>query len=232
MSDAASKLLDYAVEFVTPADVAKFVPSDPGYPEYVKAWHAILASREVPRELTFAVSETIGLTRWADAKRESDPERFRRFRVLTSVVALCIELASEFAVDDLPSNYSVVSLLDDAVAFQDQVLVRLSRPVLDEVHRSLSDKGSEEGPFALLGLLLADAKLGASEADLSAQADRLIEQEKQFAGRASADFLFGCSHFDQLTAKWVSLVRLLVPPATPCLKLVRDAILSRSTADA
>ena len=225
MSDAELELFVYAAGRVTPADVAAFAPGDPGYPNYVAAFNHILSSGDLPDRPSFDVRETIGLTRWVDADREADPVRFRRFRVLSSVVALSQLLAGVEAEDALPPNYGVVSLLNDGYRLGDRTLVRLSRPALDVLHVHLADRGSEEAPFALLGLLLVDAYLGAGVGPLADVAERLIACDGRQVGRKSGDFVLGCTYFDQLHGLWVWLVDRLVPAATPGLRLVRDAIM-------
>jgi hypothetical protein len=227
MSQAQFNLFDYAVEFITPEDVALFAPADPGYHGYVSTWCAILKHRKVPRRLTFEVSETIDMTQWGHANRTSDPLRFRRFRVLTSAVEVSLLLDGLADIWSFPPNYVIVRLLDDALALGDTALVRLTRPVLEELHRFLLEDDADEAPFALLGVMLADAILGASAQALSSQTDQLMQEENQFGGQFSGDFLFGCTNFDTLNKVWISLIRQLLPPATPQLTLLRDALLTR-----
>ena len=224
VTGAERELFDHAARPVTPADVAAFAPSDPGHPGYVATFNRILATGDLPDRPSFAVSETVGLTRWADADRESDPVRFRRFRVLTNAVALSQLRAGVEPPDDLPPNYCVVSLLNDAYRLEDRTLVRLARPVLEAFDVPQVADVWKERPFVTLGTLLADAYLGADGHHLSDLTERLVREEAACASRASADFLLGCSNFNQLHYLWVWLVDRLLPPATPTLRLVRDAI--------
>ena len=231
MSTAADDLLAYAIDHVTPADVAGFAPSDPGYRNYVRAFNDILSTRDPPRRATFDITETIGLTRWTDPASWADPVRFRRFRVLTSAVALSLHSAGQ-ADDAMAPNYTVVTLVDDAYALGDQRLLRLSRPALVDCHIALTGDSArspfwpDETPFVLLGVLLVDAQLGGPASAMSDLADRLMQEEGQSSQRGSFDFLFGRTNFDQLNQRWRWLVDRLVQPATASLSLLRDSILT------
>lgn len=231
MSQACDELFHYAIGFVTPADIAAFAPGDPGYPDYVRQWREILAARSIPQQANFDITETVDLTRWAEADRESDPVRFRRFRVFTSAVALGMAVRDRVDDDQFPPNYTLIRLIDDADALRDLALWRLLAPAFEEVHQAWTRQPSEEAPFGLLGLLLVHAHLGAENSVLETIAERLIEQESRCETRASTDFLFGCTHYDQLDRHWKRHVKALLPPASPSLGLVRDALLDSVSGD-
>jgi len=57
---AYMKLLDYARGLVQMADIERYCPNDPGYPDYVSAFGAIYSSGKVPEQWNFDISETIG----------------------------------------------------------------------------------------------------------------------------------------------------------------------------
>jgi hypothetical protein len=63
---AIQQLFLHTQSYVTPAMIAVECPNDPGYWRYVERWNEILRAKEPPTEWDFAVSETIGLTRWGD----------------------------------------------------------------------------------------------------------------------------------------------------------------------
>src|SRR6185312_15274310 len=83
---AARALLERARGRVTSEDVARYAPADPGYPEYVAAFEAILLRGEAALRRGFAVTETIGLTRWYEWTATADRARFLWFRILTCAV--------------------------------------------------------------------------------------------------------------------------------------------------
>lgn len=74
---ASRELFARARSRVTVADVERYAPNDPGYPEYVAAFEAILRQGEGALNREFAVTETIALTRWSDAPTIAEPTRFR-----------------------------------------------------------------------------------------------------------------------------------------------------------
>src|SRR4051812_1250967 len=92
MTVGCRRLFEYAMLSVTAADVAAFAPSDPGYPDYVRAFTTILATRELPSRANFDITETIGLTRWDKAEKQAEPNRFRRFRTFINVVGLSLSV--------------------------------------------------------------------------------------------------------------------------------------------
>jgi hypothetical protein len=229
---ACDELLDYAIGFVTPADIDAFAPGDPGYPDYVREWRRILASRSIPSEANFDITETVGLTRWADADREADPTRFRRFRVFTNAVALGMAASDHADDDNFPPNYTLISLIDDANALQDSSLWQLLSPAFEEAYQAWRRQRSDESVFALLGLLLVNVQQRASEVSLVELAERLIEEESRCQHRVHAVFVFGCTCYDQLNDRWKRYIRHWIQPTSQSLALLRDALLDGEPADA
>jgi hypothetical protein len=126
----------------------------------------------------------------------------------------------------MPANYLAISLIDDAHALRDRELLSLLVPVFDEFHEVLSGQGSEESPFLLLGLLLVKAQLGSPEQEIAGLAGRVISEESKHFGRASNDFLWGCTHFNQLHRRWNWFVFQMLIPSTPSAVLLREALLA------
>jgi hypothetical protein len=232
MPTAGDELFQYAIGFVTPADIAAFAPNDPGYPNYVREFCDILITRMPPEKAHFDITETVGLTRWVDANCESDPLRFRRFRIFTNAVALAMAVLDRADDEQFPPNYTMISLIDDALSIKDDVLWRMLRPAFEQAHEAFRRHKSEETVFATLGLLLVDAKLGVGQAEMNTLADLLIEEENQCrnlkngAFIADAAFVLGCTFYNSLHSLWIRYVDELLKPATPSLALVREAILT------
>jgi len=183
--------------------------------------------RDLPSRGGFDITETIGLTRWEKAEKQVEPNRFRRFRTFINVVGLALCVDGNVIDDVLPANYTVIRLIEDAFELADAELLRLLPLAFEEFHAALVARDWEESPFVLLGLLLVKAKLGANEQELSLLADQIIEEERTHAGRASGDFLLGCTFFNQLHRTWKKFVAKFVPASTPSLALLRDAIISQ-----
>ncbi|MFT3788755.1 MAG: hypothetical protein QM770_21730 [Tepidisphaeraceae bacterium] len=223
MPEGCLTLFKYATRSVTIEDVARFAPDDLGCADYVRAFTSILTTRELPADPGFDEYEAIGLTRWDDPQRHDQPERFRRFRVLTNAVGLALTASG---VGDLTPNYLVVGLLDDAIALCDRDLLRLLAPAFDELHARLVAERSEESPFTLLGTLLVRSRLNAPIEDLTALAEQIIAEEGRQTERHTGDFLFGCTNFDQLNHVWRVLVRDHLPATTPTLAVLRSALLA------
>lgn len=126
---ASRELVARARGRVTPVDVARYAPNDPGYPGYVAAFEAILRRGEAALSREFAVTETIGLTRWSDAPAEADPARFRWFRILTC--------AAEVLLDDSECpHYGLAALLVDSFA--------------------LAEAGDDDAPIDLLSAVASE----------------------------------------------------------------------------
>lgn len=215
MSPSCWKLFGYALDFVTPKNVANFCPNDPGYPGYVRVFTAILKTKKLPASTNFEISETIGLTRWANAEEERNPDEFRRFRVFTNAIAVSLHLADE-GPDDIPPNYTCACLLDDAYALKDAELIRLLLAVFIDMHRSIEDESwwSNEVAFITLGQLMIALLGHASDADTNALCERLLSEEAACKENTSGKFLWGCTTFGQLNDRWKALVDLAFPKAS------------------
>jgi len=173
------------------------------------------------------------LTHWADADREADPIRFRWFRTFANSVGVAIATGPEGPNDCMPPNYFGVSLLDDAYALQDSHLHRLLLPVFVELHRRITESewSAEEAPFFLLGQLVL-AFLGfAPSTDITRLSGQFVAEASKYAGRASPEFLWGCTFFDQLHGRWKHFVELSFPrdAANDSIASLRNALLSSPT---
>jgi hypothetical protein len=213
MSPAGWKLFAHALHPVTPQDISNYCPNDPGYPGYVRVFTSILKSRRPPASSNFEISETINLTRWGNAEEERDPDRFRRFRILTNAVAVMLYLSDEGPGDTIPANYVCIRLLEDAFALQDAELMSLLYPAFDEMHHSAGNAwwGEDEKPFLILGQLLLTLMGYAPDADVQTLCDRLIEEEAHCTSNDSGEFLWGCTSFDQLHDQWKTLGDIAFP---------------------
>lgn len=222
MTPAAIKFFEAAADQVTAADVAKFCPNDPGYPNYVRTFESILTSRVIPVEFDFDISETIGLTQYGHPDEElqaQDALRFRRFRIFTNAVCLAILLGPNEDGWNLPCNYYAINLIDDIDALNDDRFNDLLLPVLVEMYQKLSLElwCSEESLFYLLAQLFIGLKGNASQAHLNELADQLMTHEAKLdtdekEGRHG--FLWQRTFFDQMHPRWKHFVEKLFPPAT------------------
>lgn len=181
----------------------------------------------MPDKVTFAISETIGLTWWWDAESEKDPARFRRFRTFTNAVGLALQIRGiGYSVG--PGNYHAIGPIDDAHQLDDQALLQLLVPAFEEFQEVLHRQNSEESPFLLVGLLLVKALLGHSAAELSSIAQRMIDEELKYAGLASDAFLWGCTPYDQLNPRWKWFVAKVLGASSGDLGNLRKALLGES----
>lgn len=230
MTTPCRQLFEYAMRHVTPKDVSDFCPSDPGYADYVREFTTILSSGIPPIASHFDITETIGLTRWSDASQESAPARFRRFRTFTNAVGLMISAGPEGPDDGMPANYFAVSLLDDAHALQDPELLSLLFPAFGEFHQRVAETEwvAGEAAFLLLGQLMLALMGVAPSTDIAAMSEQVIAEAAQCANRATSEFLWGCTFFDQLHDRWKHFVTLTFSrDAThDSTAALRDALLS------
>lgn len=229
MTPACRDLFDYASRHVTPEVISDYCPSDPGYADYVREFTAILASRSPPPKAHFDITETIGLTRWHDPDRESDPMRFRRFRTFTNSVGVAMTAGPEGPDENMPANYFVISLLDDAHALQDSHLLQLLPPVFAELHQQTvkTEWFSGEAPFLLLGQLVL-AFLGfAPGMDVIRLSEQLVSEACEHPGYATPEFLWDCTLYNQLHHRWKHFVALSFPRVHEDDSIVslRDALL-------
>lgn len=233
MTPACCQLFEYASRQVTPKDVSDYCPGDPGYPGYVQEFTAILSSGIPPSTSHFDISETVGLTRWADADRKADPTRFRWFRTFTNSVGVAICTGPEGPDDCMPPNYFGISLLDDAHALRDPHLLQLLSPVFAEIHQRITETEcfAEEAPFFVLGQLVLAFMGFAPSADISGLSRQLISEAAQHARYASPDFVWGCTFYNQLHDRWKHFVELSFPSnaANDSIASLRNALLSSPT---
>jgi hypothetical protein len=232
-SPACWKLFFYALEPVTPQDIAAYCPNDPGYPAYVREFTSIRKARTPPSACNFEISETINLTQWGNPQEERDPDRFRRFRIFTNSVAAMLWACGDGPDESTTANYVCINLLDDAYSLQDAELMRLLFPVLGEMIQPVSESlwGSAEVPFLLLGQLLIALMGYAPHADISGICDQLMEREARCSDKEGNDFLWGCTSFDSLHHRWKHLVNIAFPtkPDDATASLLRDALLHSSS---
>jgi hypothetical protein len=230
MTPACRELFEYALRHVTPKAVADFCPHDPGYPDYVREFTAILSTGVPPSASSFEISECVNSTRWTDAASESGPVRFRRFRAFTNSVGVAICSGPEGPSDGMPPNYFGISLLDDAYALNDSEFLRRLFPVFQELHKRIAETqwGAEEALFFLLGQIVLAFMGFAPSASIPSLCEQLIAEESRHKGRASPEFLWGCTCFDQLHHQWKRFVEFSFPVRedSSCAALLRDALLS------
>ncbi|MEM9420543.1 MAG: hypothetical protein AAGA25_16055 [Planctomycetota bacterium] len=80
MEAVIQEFFDLVAKPITRQHLVDFCPNDPGYENYLRAWGEIIETHRVPQRSHFDLSETIGLTGWAEPEEWDDPERFREFR--------------------------------------------------------------------------------------------------------------------------------------------------------
>lgn len=233
---ASRALFERARSRVTVADVERHAPNDPGYPEYVAAFAAILRQGEPALHGGFAVTETIALTRWRDARAEADPARFRWFRVLTCAAELLLDRS------DCP-HYGLAALLVDSFALADAGDAGAPIDLLSAVCREVQAHPyaaslARELLFCALGeLLLAqvdDLAHGAIEAlcrELEERDRRFHEwwriEGADFTDQPKSDeLLWSLTVFDQLHPVWLDLVRTRFPDAPPAAAAVKQRLLA------
>lgn len=212
-------------------DVVLYSPGDPGYPDYVEVWTQILESGVAPEEQSFDLTETINLTRWTDADREKNPTRFRWYRVFTNSVAVILSALEEG--DLLPVNYTVLRLLQDAAALDDEELFKALEPVFPEFHSRIvkADYLPGEVPFVSLAVLVFACMGHGHVESLGDLAQRIIDEESQARKRGHdfglASFMWGVACFDQLHDEWREMTRRWLPEFTTVfnLALLRSQLL-------
>lgn len=234
MTIAALNFFKYAADNVTLEDVAKFCPNDPGYPDYVREFSAILTSRIIPTEFDFDITETINLTRWGKPEQEFQKQqaiRYRRFRIFTNAVGLAIILGPNEDGWNMGCNYYAISLLDDIAELEDLYANELLLPVLNEMHHKLSHTGSpEEAVFYLLAQLFLALMGHAPKTNLNELVNQLIAEERRLDtdNDDRQEFLWPRTSFDQLHDRWRHFVEKLLPISTspnPVSRL-RDSLLN------
>lgn len=211
-------------------DVADFCPDDPGYARYVRVFTRLLSEPSPPLTSNFEISETIGLTRWGDAEKETDPIRFRRFRVFTNAIGIAITVLGDGPSEDLPPIYLAGSLLDDSFVLGDAELLKLLPPVLAALHdRILGNEWfSGEVPFMTLGELLLALKKSAPKIDTEDLATRVISEASKERRWARSEFFWGCTNYNQLHDRWRHLVEQVFPTDASNTEVaaLRDALLN------
>jgi hypothetical protein len=216
MTPAIRELFAYARQHVTPEDISRFCPSDPGSGYYVRAFDAILESGTLPMKAVYDIMETVAATIYGEADRwELDAVRFRRFRTLTNVVGITLFINEVDGTEqNLTPNYLAIRLIEDADSLQDETLLRMLPGAFAELQSVLETQSlPEEVPFLLLGQLL----LAFRGFPPSANIPRLIEELKAEAatvheGRESNSFFWDCTSYTQLHERWRDFVRTCFPP--------------------
>jgi hypothetical protein len=220
---------------VTVADVERYAPGDPGYPEYVAAFAAIVRRGEAALHREFAVTETIGLTRWRDAPATADPARFRWFRVLTCAAEILIEQS------DCP-HYGLAALLVDAFALADAGDVAAPADLFAAICREIAAHRfraslARELSFCVLGELLLASVERLDHAAIEALCIELEARDRRFhawwehegghwADQPKSDeLLWSLTIYDQLHPVWLDLVATRFPPQPPVAAAMKERLL-------
>jgi len=220
---------------VTVADVERYAPNDPGYPEYVAAFEAIVRQGEGTLNREFAVTETITLTPWSDAPIIAEPTRFRWFRILTSAAEILIEQS------ECP-HYGLAALLVGSFALQDAGDTAAPTDLLSEVCREVAVHPfrsilTREHAFCVLGELLLASVERLDHVAIEALCIELEERDRrfhewwQFEGGHWADqprsdeFLWSLTSYDQLHSVWLDLIGTRFPVAPPAAAAMKKRLL-------
>lgn len=224
---ACEELVAYASRFVSARIIAEFGSGDGRYAELVSDWQEMLANQSLPTR-RFDAWEAFGFPMCTDAERESHPRNFRRFRVMVNAFALLACVSNHPCVDGIRPNYTLIRLIDDAEVLNDAGLWKLLPPAIVEAHAVWQQQDPEECAFAILALLLLQARQGAATPVLETLAEQLIEEEGRCRSQVNSAFLFGRTYFDQFNDCWRWRVSHWTQPAldgADNLMLVRDALL-------
>lgn len=210
---ATRELLARARDRLTPTDVARYIPNDPGCFEYLAAFEAILRRGEAALSREFAVTETIALTRWSHAPTEVDPARFRWFRVLTC--------ATEVLLDDSDSpHYGLAALLVDSFALAEAGDDAAPTDILSAVAREIAANqlryfGSDERAFCVLAELLLAEVDDLDHAEIEALCAALEEKSP-----------WRLTGHTQLHPVWLDLVEARFPVEPPVAAAMKQRLLT------
>ena len=227
------ELLARARDHLTPADIARYVPHDPGCWEYLAAFEAILRRGEEALTREFAVTETIDLTRWGHAPTEVDPARFRWFRILTC--------ATEILLDDSEApHYGLAALLVDSFALAEAGADATPTDLLSTVAREIAAHPlcflrPDEHAFCVLAELLLAGVDHLDHAQIEALCAALEVRYRrwwEFRGSYWANpphpekSLWDLTVYDQLHPVWLDLVATRFPVEPPAAAAMKQCLLT------
>jgi hypothetical protein len=229
VQDAARRrLLDEARQRVSAADIeACAIAIDPSYPRYVEQLTTVLRTgasiERVDWEVMFHATRD-------DPDAQPEPDRYRRYRVLAAAVG-----ALHPALAELVSPTDVaISLVEDAVALADLVLTAPAYAALRELAEELGERHESDAPFVWLAALLLGATAGCDDAELSALALRVFDEESRFQGHRKRSrekrFLWRCARSKLDEERWMRAIEMHLPSSTQSLASLRTVLLRRLTA--
>jgi hypothetical protein len=235
MNPSVDALFQYTRSRVTDQDIVDFSPGDPGYPNYVKLWTQIRRSGSIPRQSDFDLSEVIGLTGWAEPEQESDPERFRCYRMFTSAVGVALIHYGNDSESVRVANYLARDLVIDLDSKSKQHL-SLLRAVAESTRELLSTTNLDEGYpfFTFASMILAQKARDWSVAEVAATQfindENAVRQDESLNWMVTDDrFLLGMCNYDQLHDNWITFAASLRNPnAHEDTQLVIDALKNKS----
>lgn len=222
------QLLDEARQRVSVADIeACAISIDPGYPSYVEQLTTV---RRTGGSVDHVDWEVLFHATRDNPLEQPDPDQYRRYRVLAAAVS-----ALHFSLRDLLSPTDVaVSLVEDAVALADRALMALAYAALRELAEELGECYDRGTPFVWLAALLLGAAAGRDDAELSALALRVFDEEARFQGAPRRPrenrFLWRCSTSRLDEERWMRAIEMLLPSSTQSLASLRTVLLRRLTA--
>jgi hypothetical protein len=206
MSIHCMELFRYAASRVSWKDVEEFVRHD----DLVFEWNHILSTRSLPTVLNFEISEPIGFTQRTYAGSVRHPPRFRRFRIFTNSTGLAMAAAG-MVHDSVPVIYLMANLIEDARHLSDPALNGRLLSALDEFETLPGVFGVEDRLFVQLSRILVRLMTQQDEDQIPQLTEMLIKAESQVPKVSSAEFLWGCTNFNQLHVVWKKNVGTLIP---------------------
>lgn len=216
-SSDRTALLDWARDRMTPAMVKKLASCDNGYDlkAHMRAISEIIDFGRVPFDLQWEPSEVFGLWSWRPDENDNEDPVDHVINVFA-----CSVLVLAGTHPDCTGRNMVGEGLNEKLASLIWSVFAFPEPPFKETARFLwwlrgHSPPDETNAFALLGLLITEAGMGAAAERLDEVAAALVKTEAAQAADPCSlcddawrgRFVLGLTHFDQHHRLWVELAR-------------------------
>jgi len=210
-------LLEFACGEVREEDFRLFLPEESEGGSCLDLCCGVRRRKDVPEVVDPEWFEVFGIAQRGSADKESQEERFVRFKLFSGAVAAKF-LHQEPGLDPVVIvNYVCCSLVRAARALRDPSLTGILLDVFPVLARAMEDYRAPSGwvvqeyPFCFLGGMLMAEDLGESgkAEDLAGsllKAEEQVREESFFPGH---EFLLGLTNYDSLHSDWLELAESL-----------------------